>query len=189
MKLPQPFDRWAQHPMAAPGLFTGVAVVAVSVALCLGRATVGQLAQLNQTKQSMAEAQALLLHASEEARTRAQVEDASAAVEERLRAGGSTARVLELLGDAAHTRQLTLRAVQADAQQRAAEHATLGPTLVLARAPLTLTITGGYRMFAEFLDALQAMPCLVSVQELLVRKADDATRVTGQLTLGVYTRP
>ena len=107
-------------------------------------------------------------------------------LERRVGRDQSPARVLEQLSEQAKRHRLELTAVQSQPGETASRLFTLGP-LTLREVPLTLHVTGRYRMLGEFLGALPQAPFLSSVRSLTVTKSDaEDTALQATLVLAVY---
>ena len=109
---------------------------------------------------------------------------ASAAMEQRIGAGQPLARVLEAIGVRAKERHVELTSVQPGKIGRWLQ---IDPVASFREVPVTMELTGRYRMLGEFLGDLTGMPALASVRSIRIMRSPEAGgALRAELVLSVY---
>ena len=108
-------------------------------------------------------------------------------LENRIGAGQSVARILEMLSQQAKERRLELVAVQPRAQKSEQHMLSLGPEMTLRETPLSIQLTGRYRSLGEFLGALTHASFVASVQKVTVTKSETTSeQLRAEVLLTMY---
>ena len=144
-------------------------------------------ATLQDLKVKIADAQVLTAQLPDHQAALRDAQERYRALESRLGAGQSVARVLEALSAEAKDHRLELAALKPRTDERERRVFALSPEMLLTEMPLTLQLTGRYRQLGEFLGGLRDAPFVASVQELKITKPEAGhAQLQADLVLAVY---